>query len=91
MLFAIFGKAHTFCHSIKRVKGSVVFLLTIFLISAIKYSNQKAGPPLTLPLELPYLPYTMSMDDKRKQLKVEVTERYLIFSFGTAFQQILPD
>ena len=36
-------------------------LLTIFLISAVKFSNQTAGPPLTLPLELPYLPYTTSV------------------------------
>ena len=36
-------------------------LLTIFLISAVRFSNQTAGPPLTLPLELPYLPYTTSV------------------------------
>ena len=51
VLFAIFGKAHAFCHSINRV----------FLISTVKFSNQKAGPPLTLPLELSYLPHTTSV------------------------------
>ena len=45
----------------KSIKGQLFFLLTIFLISAVKFSNQKGGPPLTLPLELPYLPYTTSV------------------------------
>ena len=36
-------------------------LLTIFQISVVKFSNQKAGPSLPLPLELPYLPYYMSL------------------------------
>ena len=30
-------------------------LLIIFQISAFKFSNQKAGPPMPLPLELPYV------------------------------------
>ena len=28
-------------------------------ISTAKFSNQKAGPPVPLPLEFPYLPYYM--------------------------------
>ena len=38
----------------KRIKGQLFFLLTILLISAVKFSNQKAG-------ELPYLPYITSV------------------------------
>ena len=45
----------------KRIKGQLFILLIILLISAVKFSNQKAGPPLSLPLELPYLPYITSV------------------------------
>ena len=45
----------------KRIKGQLFFLLTILLISAVRFSNQKAGPPVTLPLGLPYLPYITSV------------------------------
>ena len=40
----------------KSGRGQLFILLTIIQISAVKFSNQKAGPPLALPLELPYLP-----------------------------------
>ena len=41
----------------KSVSGGQLFILmTIFQISAVRFSKQKAGPPLPLLLELPYLP-----------------------------------
>ena len=36
-------------------------LFKIFQISSVKFSNQKFGPPLPLLVELPYLPYYMSI------------------------------
>ena len=52
VLFAIFGKAHTFCQSKDECQGQLCILKLIFRISAFTFSNQKAGPPLPLTLEL---------------------------------------
>ena len=45
----------------KSVKCQLFMLSTIFQISDIKISSQKEGPPFPRPLELPYLPYAMSV------------------------------
>ena len=46
----------------KSLRGQLFILWTIFQISAVKFSNQKGGPPLPLPLELPHLPLYMVCD-----------------------------
>ena len=46
----------------KECKGQLFILMTNFQISDVKFSNQKAGPPLPIPLELPYLPQFIVCD-----------------------------
>ena len=42
-----------FVRAQKECKGSVIYFIDNFHISAVKFPNQKAGPPLSLLLELP--------------------------------------